>query len=114
MSNATPATCAGRRPKLSRVTMYAPPAVGYALIVWRYERIKKNKTTSSAVVTGTTSANAPMPTIGMSTRNISSVAYADDERLSDANTASAVGLPSRSCSSSSVCNGGPSSLFFSR
>ena len=99
---------------MSRVTMYAPPAVGYALIVCRYERIKKNKTTSNAVVIGTTSANAPMPTIGTRTRSISSVAYADDERLSDANTASAVGLPSLSCSSSSVWSGGPSSRFFSR
>ena len=36
---------------------------------------------------------------GTRTRRISSVAYADDERLSDAKTASAVGLPRRSCSS---------------
>ena len=27
----------GQQPKLSFVTMYAPPALGYALIVWRYE-----------------------------------------------------------------------------
>ena len=63
---------------------------------------------------GTTSENAATPTTGTRTRRISSVAYADDERLSQANTASAVGLPSRSCSSCSVCSGGPSSLFFRR
>src|SRR5438445_3638429 len=55
-----------------------------------------------AVVIGTTNANAPMPITGMRTRKISSVAYAEDERLSEANTASAVGLPKRSCSSCSV------------
>src|SRR5262249_44998508 len=51
---------------------------------------------------------------GMRTRRISSVAYADDERLSDAKTARAVGLPSRSCSSASVWSGGPRSLHLSR
>src|SRR5437016_462760 len=83
-------------------------------MVWRYDKIKKNRTTSNAVVIGTTSANAPSPITGIRTRNISSVAYADDDKLSDANTASAVGLPRRSVSSASVCNGGPSSLFFNR
>jgi len=61
-------------------------------MVWRYDRIKKNKTTRSAVVIGTTSANAPRPITGIRTRSISSVAYADDDKLSDANTASAGGL----------------------
>ena len=65
MSSATPATCAGSRPKLSRVTMYAPPAVGYALIVCRYDRIRNASTTSSAIVIGTTSANAATPTAGI-------------------------------------------------
>ena len=114
MSSDTPATCAGMMPKLSRVTTYAPPALGYSLIVSRYERIRKKRTTSIATVIGTTSENAATPTAGMSTRRISSVAYADEERLSDAKTASAVGLPSRSCSSWSVSSGGPSSRFFSR
>ena len=114
MSSATPATWAGSSPKLSRVTMYAPPAVGYALIVCRYDRIRNASTTSSAIVIGTTSANAATPIAGMSTRRISSVAYADDDRLSDANTASAVGLPSRSCASCSVASGRPSSRFLSR
>ena len=38
---------------------------------------------------------------------ISSVAYADDDRLSDAKTASAVGLPSRSWASREVGRAGP-------
>ena len=99
MSSDTPATWAGSSPKLSRVTMYAPPAVGYSLIVSRYERIRKNRTTSIAIVIGTTRLNAAIPTAGISTRRISSVAYADDEMQSDEKTASAVGIPSRSCSS---------------
>ena len=45
---------------------------------------------------------------------ISSVAYAADERLSEANTARAVGLPSRSCASWSVLSGRPRTLFLSR
>ena len=114
MRSDTPATSAGTLPKLSLVTMYAPPALGYALIVWRYDRIRKPRTMSSAVVTGRTSEKAARPTTGTRTRRISSVAYADDERLSDANTARAVGLPRRSWMSWSVWSGGPSSLFFSR
>ncbi len=60
-------------------------------------------------MTGTTSENAATPIAGTRTRRISSVAYADDDRLSDANTASAVGFPRRWCSSASVCSGGPRS-----
>ncbi len=67
-----------------------------------------------ATVMGTTRANAARPTAGTRTRRISSVAYADDDRLSEANTASAVGFPSRSSSSWSVCSGGPSSRRFTR
>ena len=69
---------------------------------------------SNATVTGTTSENAATPMTGTSTRRISSVAYADEERLSEAKTASAVGLPSRSWASSSVCSGDPSNRFFQR
>ena len=114
MSSATPANCAGRMPKLSRVTMYAPPAVGYALIVSRYDRISSPSTTSNAIVIGTTSMNAASPTNGSRWRRISSVAYADDEMQSEEKTARAVGIPSRSFSSSSVWSGAPRSLFFSR
>src|SRR5215211_5330296 len=71
-------------------------------------------TATIASVIGTTSENAATPTIGTSTRRISSVAYADDERLSDANTASAVGFPRRSCSRSSVGSAGPRSLRLTR
>src|SRR5712691_2862176 len=46
---------------------------------------------------GRTSANAAAPITGTRTLRISSVAYAEEDRLSEANTASAVGLPSRSC-----------------
>src|SRR5438309_1458879 len=45
---------------------------------------------------------------------ISSVAYADEERLSDANTASAVGFPRRSWTSWSVFRGRPSRALFTR
>ena len=65
-------------------------------------------------MSGTTIANAAMPTTGMRTRSISSVAYADDDRLSDAKTASAVGFPSRSCASCEVASGGPRSRFLMR
>src|SRR3954452_2265944 len=80
-------------------------------MVCRYDRIRKPSTTSTAKVIGVTSENAASPTNGIRTRRISSVAYAHEERLSDAKTASAVGLPSVSCSSRSLCNGGPSTFF---
>src|SRR5438477_615617 len=60
-----------------------------------------------ATVMGRTKANAATPTAGTRTRRISSVAYADDDRLSLAKTASAVGLPSRSCTRRSVASGSP-------
>ena len=63
---------------------------------------------------GTIIANAATPTAGTRTRRISSVAYADDDRLSDANTANAVGLPRRSWGSWAVESGGPSSRFLMR
>ncbi len=47
-------------------------------------------------------------------RRISSVAYADDEMQSDENTASAVGMPRRSCSSWSVSSGGPRTFRLNR
>ena len=103
MSSDTPATSAGILPKLSLVTMYAPPALGYSLIVWRYDRIRKPSTHEQRDrdrhderERGDADRRAP------ATRRISSVAYADDDRLSDANTASAVGLPRRWWSSRSV------------
>ncbi len=94
--------------------MYAPPAVGYALMVSRYERIRKPSTTSNATVIGTSNENAATPMTGTRTRRISSDAYAEEERLSEAKTASAVGFPRRSCSSRSVSSGGPSNRFFIR
>jgi hypothetical protein len=76
--------------------------------------MRNPNTTSIASVMGTTSENAAKPIAGTSTRRISSVAYADDDRLSDANTARAVGRPNRSCSNCSVCSGSPSSRRLSR
>ena len=73
-----------------------------------------NSTASMATVIGTTSENAATPITGTRTRRISLVAYADDDRLLEANTASAVGLPSRSSSSCSLCSGGPRSRVLSR
>jgi hypothetical protein len=66
------------------------------------------------MVMGVTSEKAARPMAGTSTWRISSDAYAHDEMQSLANTASAVGLPSVSCSSRSLWSGWPSSLVFSR
>ena len=67
-----------------------------------------------ATVIGNTNENATSPATGSRTCRISSVAYADDDRLSEANTANAVGLPRRWCSSSSLCRGAPSTRRLSR
>ena len=53
-------------------------------------------------------AAAPIPA-RMATFRISSVAYATEERLSEAKTASAVGLPRRSWARLAVGRAGPSS-----
>ena len=75
MRSATPATCAGLTPKLSRVTRYAPPACGYARIVCRYENSRTPSTRRSAIVIGTTLENAAVPSpADTRTRRISSVA----------------------------------------
>ena len=67
-----------------------------------------------ASVIGSTRAKASTPTAGTRTRRISSLAYAVDDRASLANTARAVGLPSRSWASWSLSNGWPSSFVFQR
>ena len=56
---------------------------------------------------GMTIVNAATPTTAPTFR-ISSVAYATEDRLSEANTASAVGLPRRSCTRCAVGSAGPS------
>ena len=83
--------------------MYAPPALGYALIVWRYEktRITSRATMPSDSGMSVPNASAPAPPINR-TVSISSVAYATEESASLANTASAVLLPRRSWISWSV------------
>src|SRR5205823_567177 len=98
----------------SRVTMYAPPAVGYSLIVSRYDKIRNASTTSMAMVIGTTSENAATPMAGTRMCRISSVAYAEDDRLSEAKTARAVGRPNRSWMRAEVCSGLPRRTFLSR
>jgi hypothetical protein len=60
-----------------------------------------------AADTGSTSANAAMPTAGIRTRRISSVAYATDDMLSEEKIARAVARPNRSCSSLDVARGRP-------
>ena len=67
-----------------------------------------------AKVIGITSEKARLPTAGTATFRISSVAYAEEDRLSLANTARAVGLPSRSCWSCAVGSAGPSTSRFHR
>ena len=54
------------------------------------------------------------PAAGIRTMRISWLAYAVDEMASDANTASAVGMPSRWCCSSSLAKGEPTSVRFQR
>ncbi len=92
--------------------MYAPPALGYALIVWRYEntRITSRATIASDNGTSVPNASSPAPPI-RSTVSISSVAYATDESASLANTASAVLLPRRSWISWSVRIFRPNNMF---
>jgi hypothetical protein len=79
------------------------------LIVCRYENSRITRIARIPIVTGITSEKAATPTIGTPTFRISSVAYATEDRLSEAKTASAVGLPSRSCSSCWVDSAGPRS-----
>src|SRR2546430_16567728 len=76
-------------------------------MVWRYEKIRMASTSTTVNVIGTTSVKARMPTAGTRMRRISSVAYATEDMLSEENTARAVGLPSRSCSSRAVASGLP-------
>src|SRR3954470_1393884 len=83
-------------------------------MVSRYDRIRNASTTSIATVSGTTIENAATPIAGSSTRRISSVAYADEDKLSDANTARAVGLPNSSWMSFSVSSGVPNTRFLNR
>src|SRR2546421_254027 len=83
-------------------------------MVCRYEKRRIARTPSSARVIGTTMAKMPMAAALTRTLRISSVAYADDERLSLANTARAVGLPRRSWTRRSVERGVPTARRFRR
>src|SRR3977135_1013018 len=76
-------------------------------MVWRYENRRMPSTARRATVMGTTMAKMPMAVAFMRTLRISSVAYADDDRLSLAKTARAVGLPKRSWMRRSVERGLP-------
>jgi len=65
-----------------------------------------------AMPMGTVKARAAVPAVTRM-RRISSVAYATEERASDANTASAVGLERRSCRAWAVGSGRPTNTFLS-
>ncbi len=66
-----------------------------------YERTTIARTTQIAIVIGIVSASADTPA-SASTRIVSSVAYAEDEMLSEAKIARPVTLETRSSPSSSV------------
>src|SRR3982074_3260962 len=83
-------------------------------MVCRYEKSRIARTPSSARVIGTTMAKIPMAAAFTRTLRISSVAYADDDRVSLANTARAVGLPRRSWTRRSVDSGVPTTRRFKR
>ena len=106
---------AGKFPRFSRLTMYAPPPDGYAMIVWRYERttIVNNAITMRAIGRRGRKAIAPAPAPSSSTATISSVAYAVDEIASDAKTGSAIFLLKRWCCSSALEIGFPRRIFLS-
>src|SRR5258706_16148146 len=82
-------------------------------MVWGWGRRKQAGTAATAIVAGRPGGKPATPIAGSRTPRISSVAYAEADRLSDAKTANAVGLPSRSSSSCSVWSGGPR-IFFLR
>src|SRR5206468_11447918 len=86
-----------------------PPAEGYALIVCRYEKIRIASIRTMTPGIGNTSEKEASPTAGISTRRITSVAYATEDKLSEENTARAVGFPSRSCVSRAAGSARPSS-----
>ncbi len=73
MSSAAAATSAGVSPMLSFATRYAPPPVGYAKIVWRYENATISSSSAMTALTGVERLNAAAPPI-INTRRISSVA----------------------------------------
>ena len=73
MSSAAAATSAGVSPRLSLATMYAPPPVGYAKIVCRYEKATISSSSAMTALTGVARLSAAAPPI-ITTRRISSVA----------------------------------------
>ena len=52
MSRAAPAIRPAGTPRLSLLTMYAPPPCGYARIVWRYELTTTAIRTAIAMLIG--------------------------------------------------------------
>ena len=67
-----------------------------------------------AAVIGVTIEKAASPAIGTRIRNISSLAYAEDDMTSEDRTARAVGLPSRWPWRSSLTRGGPRRMRLTR
>src|SRR3954452_10393413 len=98
MRSADAAIRPGMTPWLSFATMYEQPPFGYARITRDSERMTTARTTHTAIAIGIVSASAAVPAIAR-TRIASSVAYADDEMLSDAMIARPVFTESRSLAS---------------
>ena len=102
----------GRIPRLSLLTMYAPPPLGYARTVWRYDDTTMISSAAMAIEIGMASATVPALATRR-TRRISSVAYATEDSASDENTGSARILGSSVCSSRSLATARPTRTRFS-
>src|SRR5437867_2576625 len=94
-------------PWLSFATMYEPPPFGYARMTRDSERMTTARTTHTAIAIGIVSASAAVPANSARTRIASSVAYAEDEMLSEAMIARPVFTESRSLVSSSEASRAP-------
>src|SRR5438105_5567710 len=108
MRSADAATRPGITPWLSLATMYEPPPFGYARMTRDSDRITTARTTHTASAMGIVSTSAPAPASAR-TRIASSVAYAEDEMLSEAMMARPVFFDRRSSASCSEVRRSPMS-----
>src|SRR5713101_7335264 len=106
MSSAEAATSPAMTPWLSLATMYEPPPFGYARMTRDSERMTTARTTHTASAMGMVSASAPTPASARM-RIASSVAYADEEMLSEAMIARPVFFERRSPASASEVSRAP-------
>ena len=95
-------------PWLSFATMYEPPPFGYARMTRDSESTTTARTMHTAIAIGIVSVSAARPAKA-STRIASSVAYADEEMLSEAMIARPVFTERRSCISCSEARRAPNS-----